>query len=298
MVLVTGGAGVVGSRLVKSLIEKGSEVRVLALPGDGAADRVKKLGAEVWLGDVSDPKTIFGICKGVDTVYHLAAIIIAQDDRHYDRINAGGTAHIVAEAVRESVGHFILVSSASVIYPKPTTYSLSKKKAEDIVVKSGLNYTIVRPTLVVEKNGGQEFLMFLDYLRKFWVVPFVGSGAALKRPVFTDDVMNGLLLLLNNKITYNKVYNFSGAESISIYNFAKFCLILTGQEYKPVIRIPVRICMVLSEMLKMCLKNPPLNWQVIAGMTQDADLDPQDAIDDLGYQPRRVSEFLPKCIQQ
>ena len=57
---------------------------------------------------------------------------------------------------------FILVSSASVVYPQTTAYSRSKRRCETIVrEQDALRYTIVRPTLVYETRGGEEFLRFV-----------------------------------------------------------------------------------------------------------------------------------------
>jgi hypothetical protein len=48
--------------------------------------------------------------------------------------------------------------------------------------------------------------------------------------------------------------------------------------------------------MRFFMNDPPLKWQTIAGITQDADLDPGPAITDLGYCPAKISERLPKCF--
>src|SRR6187399_3239781 len=105
--LVTGGAGVMGTRLVKRLVLAGWQVRVLVLPGDRLRSRVEPLGAEIREGDVADAASLVGICDGVDTVYHLAAVIIATDPRVFRRVNRDGTTQLVAEAARAGVRHFV-----------------------------------------------------------------------------------------------------------------------------------------------------------------------------------------------
>lgn len=296
MILITGGTGAMGSVLVKALTGRGHKVRVLTLPGDPNASRVEQHGAEVCYGDIGNPEDLGGICEGVDVVYHLAAVIIAFDNAVYQRINVDGTRYCVEEAQRAGVKHFIYVSSASVTYPKSTRYSRSKQVAERIVVHSGVNYTIVRPTLVYGQRGGQEFDLFLNYLRSFPVVPFIGAGKALKRPVYVEDITRGLLTLPANAISFGKVYNFSGGEAITMIDFARLCLGLMGMGRKPIVRVPVSVCMVLSGVFGVFMKRPPLRWPVIAGVIQDADLDPAGASDDLGYRPVGVSKKLPECF--
>jgi nucleoside-diphosphate-sugar epimerase len=192
------------------------------------------------------------------------------------------------------VGHFIYVSSASVIYPNPTPYSLSKIAAEDIVTTSGLRYTIVRPTLVYGEIGGLEFDMYLAYLKKYPIVPFIGSGASVKRPVFVGDVNDAMLALCDNEKAIGKTYNLSGGEAISMIDFTKLCLRGLGLSHKPIVHIPVWLCMVIARIMALVMNDPPLKWQVIAGITQDANLDPSDTMNDLGYKPLGVSETLPR----
>ena len=161
---------------------------------------------------------------------------------------------------------------------------------------SGLNFTIVRPTLVYGASGGQEFDLYLDYLKKFPFVPFIGSGRARKRPVFVEDIRAGLMALEGAKIAYGKTYNFSGGEAITMLDFSRLCLRLLGQARKPILRLPVFLFRLAARLMKLVMKNPVLKWQTIAGIIQDANLDPASAMADLGYCPAKVSEKLPECF--
>lgn len=286
-----------GSVLVRKLSDQGYRLRVLTLPGDKNAVRMQASGVDVRFGNIANPSDCRGLCDGVATVLHCAAIIITNDESLYTSVNAGGARNILAEAAAAGgVSNFIHVSSASVVYPKPTPYSISKRLAEDLVRKSGLSWTIVRPTLVYGRKGGQEFDIFLDYLKRFPVLPFIGSGNALKRPVFVDDVVDGLVKLACLKAGKNRVYNLSGATSISILDFSRLCLVLLGKQNKPIIHLPVWLCLCLAGIMKRVMSNPPLKWSVIAGITQDADLDPGDAIREIGYSPSGVEKTLPECF--
>jgi NADH dehydrogenase len=296
MILVTGGSGAMGSVLVRELHKRGELVRVCVAPGDPFVSRISDCIADICYADITKKVGLSGICKGIKTVYHLAAIIVSSDDREFDRVNAEGTRNIVEEALWAGVQHFIYVSSASVVYPAPTPYSLSKRKAEEIVKYSGLNYTIIRPTLVYGERGGLEFDLFLDYLKKYPVVPFIGVGRALKRPVYVGDIIAGLIAVHGKKKTFKKTYNFSGGEALSIRQFSRLCLKLLGKGHRPIVSLPVVICTIIAKILARVMKDPPLKWQVIAGITQDANLDPSSAMEDLGYCPAKVSEKLPRCF--
>jgi NADH dehydrogenase len=296
MILITGASGAMGSVLVKKLHEKGENIRACVMPGDPLVRRIETACEDIRYADIADAASMTGICKGVTTVFHLAAIILSKDENSFERVNVQGTRNILEEAKREGVRHFIYISSASVVYPHPTPYSLSKRKAEEIVVNSGIPYTIIRPTLVYGKSGGLEFDKYLAYLQRFPIVPFIGKGNSLKRPVFVEDIISGLVAVQGQQNAYGKIYNFSGAESISMLDFSRLCLILLGCQNKPIVRLPIPLCMAIARIMGYLMKDPPLKWQVIAGITQDADLDPSLAIAEIGYNPAGVSRQLPKCF--
>jgi NADH dehydrogenase len=296
MILVTGAAGGMGARLVRALLRRGFTVRGLVLPGDPLRSRLDGLACQVVEGDLGDPAALARACAGVETVYHLAAVILSPDRTVFTRVNRDGTANLVRAAAGAGVRHFIYVSSASVIYPRRTPYAQAKLEGEAIVkAETSFAHTIVRPTLVYDQNGGQEFRLFLDYLRRFPVVPFIGPGTARKRPVLSDDVVDGLLHMAGNSRTHGRTYNLSGGEPIAIGELAR--LMLAHHGLRPAfLHLPVPLCRALAAVAGWLLADPPLNEYTIAGMINDADLDPADAARDLGYHPVGVREGFARCF--
>ncbi|HVY26461.1 MAG TPA: NAD-dependent epimerase/dehydratase family protein [Polyangiaceae bacterium] len=297
-VLVTGAAGVMGVRLVERLLAHGFEVRALVLPRDRFRARLEGLGCDIREGDIGDATSLTGVCQGVDTVYHLAAVILSHDPNVFERVNRAGTAHLVTEAQRAGVRHFVYVSSASVVYPKRTPYAESKLQAEALVKGAqGLDYTIVRPTLVYERGGGQEIQLFLEYLKRFPIVPFIGRGEAIKRPVWSEDVVTGLARLAGNPVALGKTYNFSGPEPITMLELAHL-LLETADRSRAFVRLPVWLCVALAHLLRVLFERPPLTLSAVAGIVNDADLDPTSAMRDLGYAPIGVREGIRRCFSR
>lgn len=74
-VLVTGGTGRIGGNLVNALINRGYDVRVFALPGDKASEKVEKMGAEVVEGDLRSLDDCIIAVRGMDAIYHLGAYL-------------------------------------------------------------------------------------------------------------------------------------------------------------------------------------------------------------------------------
>jgi len=119
-VLVTGGAGFIGSHLVDALLARGARVRILDDFSTGVRENVDRLGSQVELveGDVRDAGCCLAACDGVGLVYHLAAI--GSVPRSLERpaetiaVNVGGTANVLAAARSRGVRRLVYASSSSV----------------------------------------------------------------------------------------------------------------------------------------------------------------------------------------
>ena len=202
----------IGSRLVKGLADAGHRVRVLTLPGDPYVSRLDGLDVEIAYGDVSDASTLEGVFDGVDTVFHLAAILLNDNPAIFARVNAGGTRNLVEASTKAGVQHFIFCSSISVTYPYTTPYNASKREGERIVKEQGaMKWTIVRPTLAYNENGGEEYAMFIDFLKKYpvgsEVTGAVTSIADFGAFVKLEDGIEGLIY--NSELSDQRVENAS-----------------------------------------------------------------------------------------
>ena len=106
MILVTGGTGFVGPKIVHALRAAGKDVRALVRsPGGGAA-----LGVELVQGDVTDAASLRRAVEGCDAVVHLVAIILGKP-ADFERVMAQGTRDLVAAARDAGVRRFVLMSA-------------------------------------------------------------------------------------------------------------------------------------------------------------------------------------------
>ncbi len=118
--LVTGGAGFIGSHIVRALLREGFRVRVLDNFSSGKAENLHGLRApvDVLEGDVRDPQAVAEAVRGVSLVFHQAAFVSVpasmEDPLTCHRINEGGTAQLLEAARRAGVDKVVLASSAAV----------------------------------------------------------------------------------------------------------------------------------------------------------------------------------------
>lgn len=111
-VLVTGGAGFLGSAIVKELLGREAQVRVLALPNE-PLDNLEGASVEVLRGNVLSPKDAMAACDGMDAVYHCAAIYkdYMADPSPMYQVNMRGTFNMLEAARRSGVGKVVYTAS-------------------------------------------------------------------------------------------------------------------------------------------------------------------------------------------
>jgi dihydroflavonol-4-reductase len=167
-ILVTGATGHVGANLVRALLERKHQVRVLVHRN---ARPVAGLDVEIIHGDVRDPASLVSAFHGVDTVYHLAASLALTPDnwRDMEPVNVAGTHNIIAACIENHVQRLVHFSSVHAMVPALSgnlvdetcslmqtsdwpPYGFSKAAGEkevEIGLQQGLDAVIIRPTSVL-----------------------------------------------------------------------------------------------------------------------------------------------------
>jgi len=122
-VLITGGAGFIGRHIAEHFHDR-AEVRVLDNLCSGLKSNLSGLECQLVVGSILDRDLVREVMKGVDFVFHLAAMVSVQESVHkpndYAEINTAGTAIVLEEAARARVKKLILSSSAAIYGDNPT----------------------------------------------------------------------------------------------------------------------------------------------------------------------------------
>jgi nucleoside-diphosphate-sugar epimerase len=137
--------------------------------------------------------------------------------------------------------------------------------------------------------------MFMNALLRFPVAFLVGRGQAIKNPVWVEDLIRGFVKLPGNERAFSRIYNFCGSEEISVCELAK--LILKLREKKLLlVPVPVWVCKTIASAAGRFTTRPPLTWNGILGLTQNANPDWSQARRDLDYNPIGVRQGLRQCL--
>ncbi|MBN1678854.1 MAG: NAD-dependent epimerase/dehydratase family protein [Anaerolineae bacterium] len=254
--LITGGAGFVGSALVRRLVALGHDVRVL---DDLSAGDPSRLPENVTFsrGDVNDVPRLWTLLQGVDCVYHLAARVSVPESvrypRDYNAANVGGTVSVM-EAMRDvGVGRLVFASSGAIygnqkqqpmtesLSPDPRSpYAVSKLAAEYYIHTIGRLWNVETVSLRVFNayGPGQQLPaahppvipQFMHQVIGNGSVVIHGNGMQSRDFVYIDDVVNALVRAATAPNVDRRVINVGSGVETTINGVARLIGEVTNRE--------------------------------------------------------------------
>ncbi|HEX7527955.1 MAG TPA: NAD-dependent epimerase/dehydratase family protein [Thermoanaerobaculia bacterium] len=289
--LLTGATGYLGGRLLPRLVASGRKVRCLVLPSD-EKDPSKLCPCEVLRSDLSDSKGLDSIMDGVDTVLHLAALMPPNDAEQIRKVNVGGTAALLEKARAKGVRRFVYLSAVSATYPIKNAYGQSKAEAEALVAASGLDFTILRPTMIYGEGGGLHFAKLVGLLEKIPLVfPVLGPGRARLQPVYVDDAARAVEIALASPAAAGRTLNVSGGSVVTFNELVDAVASAMGRR-RIRLHAPLWLCRIAAAAAERIKPGSFLSRDAIVGLTQDATLDHSELLHEFGWKPLDLESGL------
>jgi nucleoside-diphosphate-sugar epimerase len=216
--LVTGATGFVGSHLVEALQNGSVEVTALARSASKAAALAQR-GIRVVSGDLHDAAGLEHAVRDQDVVYHVAGVVAARDEAEFMHANRDGTRNLLTATERQGRSRFVLVSSLAATGPAPrgapllgtepprpvTAYGRSKLAAEQLVRRSSLPWSIVRPPIVYGPRDREVLKVFR--LARLGLAPVFGDGSQELSAVHAADLAQALMAVASTPITTGGTYH-------------------------------------------------------------------------------------------
>ena len=210
-VALIGGTGFVGSYLVDALAAAGHEVRLLVRPGSEHKIR-KKL--QTVAGDVSTPGALEATLEDCEAVIYCVGLLREFPRRGitFETTQYQGVIDTVAAAKKVGVTRLLLMSAIGVKDPG-TKYQSTKRRAEIHALESGLDVTVLRPSVIFgNPRGTMEFATQLNRDMVRPPLPAVNFRGVQMSPVHIEDVAAAFVAALEDRGTIGKIFELAGPE--------------------------------------------------------------------------------------
>ena len=258
--VVTGGAGFIGSNIVKKLVSKGNNVTVIDNLYTGKESNLETVKDKiVFLKDsILNIDLLEKEMKNIDGVFHQAALASVQDSfskpEEYHNVNVNGTENILKLAKKNNFK--VVYASSSSVYGNPeripikesdsknpiNPYAETKLKKEELAVKYskiGVKVIGLRYFNVFGKGQSKEYAgvlkLFLQRISDKLPPEINGDGRQFRDFVYVKDVANANIMSMNSSINH-EFFNVGTNTSITILNLAKLIIKSSGLDIKPIFK--------------------------------------------------------------
>lgn len=277
-VLVTGATGFTGSRVVSLLLDSGYEVRCFVRE---TSDR-SQLGAlpvEWVTGDLSDNEALTSALRGVDALVNIASL------------GFGHAESILRSAKEAGVRRGIFISTTAIFTQLNADSKSARLAAEEAIQASGLDYTILRPTMIYGSSRDRNMWRLIRLLRFSPIIPIFGDGESLQQPVFVGDVAQAVLLALGTDVTIGKSYNIAGKDPLTYNQVIDTVASALGKRvwklhlpYMPIVRL-----LQFTERIRIRL---PIKAEQVLRLNENKAFSYEEAQRDFGFSPRSFAEGI------
>lgn len=240
-IFLTGASGFLGGQFLSMLVRE-SQGPLFCLTrhkGTGSKSMSNSM-VEVIQGGLFDRQVYAPFLQRCDTVVHMAAATGQGSPAEFFHINAEGTRVLLEECRKAGVKKVLFVSTIAVTFKNKNNYyyALSKERAETFVRESGIQFTIVRPTIIVGQEG--KAWQGLAKFAKSPILLIPGDGLVQIQPIYVGDLVQCLVTILQKDLFQNETYEIGGPEIISMRGFLRNVYKAYHGKF-PVITIPLPV---------------------------------------------------------
>jgi uncharacterized protein YbjT (DUF2867 family) len=294
MLLITGATGYIGRHLVSRLVDRGDRPCCLVRDIDRASHILPADKVELVQGNTTKPDSLAAATHGIDTIVHAAFLTADHKEtpgNRYEETNVTGTQNLVSAAQRAGVKRIIEISGLGTKPDKPGSYMQGRYLAEQIVIESGLNWTIIRPSVLFGK--GAPFIKGLtELIQTSPVLPLIGGGKTMFQPIYVEDVISVIVAVLDDPtMTIGKVYTIGGPK---YYSFTQIFDLLLQAMHKKRLKVyaPRSLVGIGATAMEAVLPKPPLTQAAMALFSFNNTTDLDSVERDFGFTPLSFTQYL------
>jgi len=301
-ILITGATGFVGQAVGEALVRWGHEVTALVrrTESPAALSLGARPGIALLAGEVTEPGPWQRHLTGHQAVVHLVGIISEAGAATFERIHVRSTANALAAAEAAGIRRFVHMSALGTRPQAISRYHQTKWAAEELVRRSGLDWTIFRPSLIYGRNSG--FVRTFERLSRFSpAVPVIGTGQARLQPVSINTVAHCFAGAVEEDRSKGRMLDLVGSEILTFEQIVSTLLHALGRR-RWLIHVPLPLAWVQATLLETVLGRwlkvpPPLNRDQILMLQEDNTGDEKPASDLFGLARVNFAEDLARTLR-
>jgi nucleoside-diphosphate-sugar epimerase len=267
--LLIGGTGFLGSYVAHRLRQ--SDLVCLTRPSSD----VSRLppGTAIRWGSLDDQSSLRTALLGVDTLVYCASM------------GFGHVPHLVPMLEAAGVRRAVFVSTTAIFTSLPAPSRTVRLDAEAVVRASGLEWTVLRPTMIYGSERDRNISRLLRFLARSPVFPLFGNGRALHQPVFVEDLADAVVAAIDTQDAVGQAYNLAGAFPLSYADLIRTAGRAINR--RPLLlHVPLSLALAGARGLGFLPGRALISPEQVLRLAEDKAFDYSAAVRDLGFSPR------------
>lgn len=295
-IVLPGGAGLVGQNLIVRLKAAGFKNLVVLDKHTANAAILRALHPDIAVFDVD--LAVLGEWEthfvGAAAVIMLQAQIGGLDEAEFVANNETASEHILSALPRDATPQLVHVSSSVVNSVADDFYTRSKTRQEEMILRSGLPSTILRPTLMFGWFDRKHLGWLSRFMARVPVFPIPGHGRYMRQPLYVGDFCDIIVSVLS-KGGPQGIYDISGHERIDYIDLMRDVRRANGLK-TPILKIPYALFHALLWAWALFDRNPPFTTQQLAALIARDDFDVIDWPGIFGVNATPLSQALDETF--
>lgn len=291
-ILVLGGSGFIGRHLVNVLCAQGYAVTVPTRRRERAKHLILLPTVDVVQADIHDDAVLDPMVAEHDAVINLVGTLHGRRAHPYgiefQRAHVDLPSRLHLAASRHGVRRLLHMSALGADPAGPSMYLRSKGGGEQIFLRSTLDVTVFRPSVVCGPDD--HFLnMLIGLQRRFPVLPLAGARTKFQ-PIYVGDVVLAIVHAINNSATHGEAYDLVGPQVYTLKQIAELAGSAAGVS-RPILDVPASSARLQAMMMEWLPGTPLLTRDNLDSMRIDS-VSQRGIAPELGVQPTRLETVL------
>jgi uncharacterized protein YbjT (DUF2867 family) len=283
-VVVTGATGFTGTFVVRELIRRLPETTVRCfVRASSDRRRLEQLPVEIAEGDLRDIGSLQTAFAGADALVNVASL-------GFDWIDA-----LFAAIGSSQLRRGVFVSTTAILTKLPVRSRPLRQRGEEMVRQSGLEWTIVRPTMIYGTPEDRNIARLIRFVQRSPVVPVI-APRALQQPVHVEDVASAIVDCLISPRTIGETYTLSGREPLTFEALVRETVRATGRR-AAILRLPLRPAIAMVRAYNAVVAKPRITVEQVLRLQEDKAFDHIAARDAFGFSPRSFAEGVREEVR-
>lgn len=282
-ILVTGGTGFTGQFVCRELLSRKKHFHCLVREGSNT-QWLEESGIQFVRGDLNDHASLLKIFGNYGTLVNVASL------------GFGAAPGIISACRASKIQRVVLVGTTAIFTTLNTASKGPRTVAEVAIRASGLDFTLLRPTMIYGTPSDRNMVRLLKLIRHSPIIPVFGDGKSLQQPVHVEDVAWAICEVLESHKSVGQEYNISGKSPLDFNDVIRTSALALGRN-PFVLHLPAKPFTVLLRMLERCRFRLPIKSEQILRLNEHKAFDHDKARSHFGYQPREFSAGIQSEIE-